>query len=470
MTLAEEASPRVAVYLPHHCVVKENSSTTKCRVVFEASAKTTTGKSLNDMLMCGPVLQDSIVDILLRFRFPSVVIIGDIKQMYGMIQIHEADRDFQRILWRWSSDDVVKEYRLNTVTYGTQSASYQATKCVQQLLEAHRKQYPVAVGKAEKNTYVDDILTGAESVKEAALLRQQLTTMFASGGFHLRKWASNNAAVLNDIPTEDREVKSSIEINETGTIKALGIHWQPRSDEFKFSNSPNKILQPTKRIMLSQISSIFGPLGLLAPIIVRAMLILQQLCELRVDWDETLPGEFVRHLFSFEQSLSDLNYLQVPRRVIGVRKATRIYLHGFSDASERAMGACVYIRAANEGGNTSSHLLCAKSKLAPIGNGRTTLPRLELCAAVILARLMASVITAISTPFIEIRAYSDSTVALAWIYGGASRWKTFVANRVAEITTLLPAINWQHVDTNNNPADLISRGALPAQIINNSLW
>ncbi|XP_055645570.1 uncharacterized protein LOC129782376 [Toxorhynchites rutilus septentrionalis] len=208
MTLAEEASPRVAVYLPHHCVVKENSSTTKCRVVFDASAKTTTGKSLNDMLMCGPVLQDSIVDILLRFRFPSV-----------------------RILWRWCCDDVVKEYHLNTVTYGTKSASYLATKCVQQLLEAHRKQYPVAVGKAEKNTYVDDILTGAESEKEAALLRQQLTTIFASGGFHLRKWASNNAAVLNDIPTEDREVKSSIEINESRTIKALGIHWQPRSDE-----------------------------------------------------------------------------------------------------------------------------------------------------------------------------------------------------------------------------------------------
>ncbi|XP_055623465.1 uncharacterized protein LOC129766891 [Toxorhynchites rutilus septentrionalis] len=118
MTLAEESSPKVAVHLPHNCVLKENSSTTKCRVVFDASAKTTSGKSLHDMLMCGPVLQDSIVDILLRFRFPSVVIIGDIKQMYRMIQIHKADRDFQRILWRWSSDDVVQEYRLNTVGTG----------------------------------------------------------------------------------------------------------------------------------------------------------------------------------------------------------------------------------------------------------------------------------------------------------------------------------------------------------------
>ncbi|XP_065088582.1 uncharacterized protein LOC135710060 [Ochlerotatus camptorhynchus] len=175
-----------------------------------------------------------------------------------------------------------------------------------------------------------------------------------------------------------------VELNDTRTIKTLGIHWQPCSDVLQFSNATNKIFQPTKRTMLSQIASIFDPIGLLAPIVIKAKM--------------------------------------VPRRVIGMRNASRIYLHGYSDASERAMGACVYIRAADECGNTSSHLLCAKSKTAPIGNGRTTLPRLELCAAVILARLMANVMAAISLPFHEIRAHSDSTVALAWIYGGASRY------------------------------------------------
>ncbi|XP_062537795.1 uncharacterized protein LOC134206121 [Armigeres subalbatus] len=290
MTLTESPAPKNTVYLPHHCVVKEDSSTTKCRVVFDASAKTTSGKSLNEVLMTGPVLQDSIVNILLRFRFPAVVVTGDIKQMYRMVEVHETDRDFQRILWRFSCDEPVKEYRLNTVTYGTKSASYLATKCVQQLLESHREQFPAAVAKAEQSTYVDDVLTGSDTEDEAIILRQQLTTIFAAGGFHLRKWASNSPPVLNGIPAEDREVKLPIELNDTRTIKALGIHWQPCTDAFQFFYTPNKILQPTKRTMLSQIASIFDPLGLLAPIVVKAKLVMQQLWELKVDWDESLPG------------------------------------------------------------------------------------------------------------------------------------------------------------------------------------
>ncbi|XP_055543505.1 uncharacterized protein LOC129729050 [Wyeomyia smithii] len=433
MTLIENP-PNDAIYLPHHCVVKESSSTTKYRVVYDAAAKTTSGLSLNDILM-----QDSLVDILFRSRFPLIVFTGDIKQMYRMIKL--ADCVYLCIVWRWDSNEPVQAYRLNTVTYGTTSASYLATKCLQQLLESYRQQYPTAVGKAERGTYVDDVLLGADSEEEAVLLRQQVTKIFASGGVHLRKWASNSAAVLQDI-----------ELNDTRTIKALGIHWQPCSDVFQFSSSTHKIFQPTKRTMLSQIASIFDPLGLLAPIVIKAKMVMQQLWELMVDWDETPPGELV------------------PRRVIGMRQASRVYLHGYSDASERAMGACLYIRATGDCGNTSSHLLCAKSKTAPIGNGRTTLPRLELCAAVTLSRLIANVMKANPIHFHEVRAFSDSTVALAWIHGGVSRWKTFVANRVAEITTILPAINWHHVDTHSNPADVISRGALPEQLINNSLW
>ncbi|XP_058816503.1 uncharacterized protein LOC131679777 [Topomyia yanbarensis] len=414
MTISEYASPTKAVYLPHHCVIKEASSTTKCRIVFDV--KTTSGKSLNDILMAGPVLHDSLVNILLRFRILTIVITGDIKQMYRMIEVHQDDRDFQRILWRWSSDKQVKEYRLNTVIYGTKSAFYLATKCVQQLLKSHRLMYTEAVVKAERGTYVDDILTGADSEEEAILLHQQLSTILASGGFHLRKWASNSIEGLNAIPAADREINTTIELNNTRTIKVLGIYWQPCSDEFLFfSTIPNQIFQPTKRTMLSQIASIFDPLGLLAPIVIKAKMAMQQIWELKVDWDEAPPGELVQVLLTFVQSLSDLNSLQVPRQVIGTQATSRLYLHGFSEASERAMDACVYIRAIDNDGNTSSHLLCAKSKLAPIGNGRTTLPQLELCAAVILSRLIANVKEALTIPFHEIRAYSDSTVALAWI-------------------------------------------------------
>ncbi|XP_055522606.1 uncharacterized protein LOC129716796 [Wyeomyia smithii] len=455
MTRAESPATNHTVYLPHHCVIKEASSTTKCRVVFDASAKTTSGKSLNDVLMAGPVLQDSLINILLRFRIPAFVVAGDIKQMYRMVRIHDCDRDFQRILWRWSSSEPC-------ILPGNEVCAT-AFECTSAAISSSGR-------KAEKGMYVDDVLTGADTEQEAVLLREQLSTIFASGGFHLRKWASNSAAVLKGVPVADREIEISIGISDEQVIKALGIHWQPCSDMFQFSYIRTKILQHTKRTILSQIASLFDPLGLLAPVIVKAKLVMQQMWELKVAWDETPPGELLDIWLKLVQSLSDLNFLQVPRRVIDSSGTLRMFLHGYSDASERAMGACIYLRVCYNDDRKSSHLLCAKSRIAPVGKGRTTLPRLELEAARILARLMANVQAALSLAFHEIRAFSDSTVALAWIKGGASRWKTFVANRVAEIVNHLPAINWYHVDTHSNPADLISRGALPAQISTNPLW
>ncbi|XP_062556609.1 uncharacterized protein LOC134221434 [Armigeres subalbatus] len=318
--------------------------------------------------MAGPVLQDSLMNILLRFRFPSVVLAGDVKQMYRMVQVSNDDRNNIRILWRWTKDEQVQEYCLNTVTYGTKSASYLATKCVQELLLSHRNQYPISVGRAIKGIYVDDVLIGAETSEEAKRLRQELCNIFSAGGFHLRKWASNSAEVIEEIPEEDREMKGPIDLNEPSTIKTLGIHWQPCSDKFLFSVQHVKILQPTKRSILSNIASLFDPLGLLAPIIIQAKLLMQRLWELKVDWDTIPPGELIIIWQNFVQSLALLNSFQVPRRVISVNRICQIFLHGYSVASEKAMGACVYIRAVDDAGNCSSHLLCAKSKVAPIGN------------------------------------------------------------------------------------------------------
>ncbi|XP_055631989.1 uncharacterized protein LOC129771893 [Toxorhynchites rutilus septentrionalis] len=296
MSLVGNTSTEIrSIYLPHHCVVKSTSTTTKCRVVFDASVKTSTGLSLNDVLMCGPVVQDSLINILIRFRFSPIVLASDAKQMYRMIWLNELDRDLLKILWRWSKDETVEEYRLNTVTFGTKCASYLATKCVQQLLESYREVYPATVTKAENGIYVDDILTGASSEEEAKTLREELTKIFAAGGFHLRKWVSNCTSVLDGVPDADLEVKILIEDDSNSTVKALGMQWQPCSDEFHFTYKSKEILQPTKRTILSQIASLFDPLGLLAPIIVKAKLLMQQKWELKVDWDATPPDSTARN-------------------------------------------------------------------------------------------------------------------------------------------------------------------------------
>ncbi|XP_046808376.1 uncharacterized protein LOC124420211 [Lucilia cuprina] len=122
-------------YLPHHCVLWPESTTTKLRVAFDASCKTTTNVSLNDILHTGPRLQEGLFNILLRFRKHRYVFSADIEKMYRQIRISEADRKYQIIFWRWNPDETIKTYAFKTVTYGTASAPYLAVKCLQKIAD-----------------------------------------------------------------------------------------------------------------------------------------------------------------------------------------------------------------------------------------------------------------------------------------------------------------------------------------------
>jgi len=144
------------VYLPHHGVLKKSSTSTKLRVVFDASAKNSKGYSLNDALCIGPVLQDNLINIVLRFRFHKIALTADLRKMYRQVLVHSDDRNYQRILWRFSADDPVKEYRLNTVTYGQACASYLAIRCLRQLASENMERYPFASNALLNDTYVDD--------------------------------------------------------------------------------------------------------------------------------------------------------------------------------------------------------------------------------------------------------------------------------------------------------------------------
>lgn len=188
MTIANESNPnsKIIVYLPHHEVIKETSST-KLRVVFDASAKNNKGVSLNDALLTGPVLQDNLIDIILRFRFYKVALTADLQKMYRQILVHSDDRDLQRILWRFSLDGPVEEYRLNTVTYGQSCASYLAVRCLRQLAIEGKVRYPMAPHALLNDTYVDDIITGANTVENARILQNQLYNLLHEGGFEAHK-------------------------------------------------------------------------------------------------------------------------------------------------------------------------------------------------------------------------------------------------------------------------------------------
>ncbi|XP_068987632.1 uncharacterized protein [Bombus flavifrons] len=452
-------------YLPHHGVIKESSDTTKLRVVFDGSAISTTRVSLNDMLHTGPKLQEDLIEILLRFRSHQYVLTGDIEKMYRQILVRPEDRKYQLILWR-NSNGEVDTYQLNTVTFGLSAAPYLALRCLKQLAEDEGHRFPRAAAVVQRDFYVDDALTGADTKEELLSVRHELTDLLRSAGLHIREWASNDKDILRGLT--ERDTNRRLQLGESQTLKTLGIYWDSQEDAILYSVEPTAtITRVTKRSMSSVIARIYDPLGLLAPVIVKAKILLQRVWALKIDWDESLPAELHTEWDRYHIQLPLLNDIRFPRKTI-IKAANHIELHGFCDASERAYGACVYLRSTNPEGHTQTQILTARSKVAPLKS--LTIPRLELSGALLLASLMSLIKKSLNIKISRTVHWTDSTIVLQWIKSSPHMLKTFVANRVAEIQTKTNIDDWRHVPTNDNPADLISRGQTPKEFLRPTIW
>lgn len=178
-------------FMAHHPVVREDKRTTKLRVVFDGSMKTKNKKCINDFLYNGAVVQNELLDILILFRTYRYVLLSDIKQMYRMILIHPDDRKYQNILWK-NSQGTLQTLQLQTVTYGLKSSSFLATRCLVELANSEGQNYPLASYALLNNTYVDDILSGADTFEKAVRLKNELISFLSLRSFCLHKWCSND--------------------------------------------------------------------------------------------------------------------------------------------------------------------------------------------------------------------------------------------------------------------------------------
>ncbi|XP_065079455.1 uncharacterized protein LOC135702362 [Ochlerotatus camptorhynchus] len=259
-------------YLPHHAVLKPSSTTTKCRVVFDGSSKSSTGISLNDCLMVGPTVQDALYAIVIRFCMYEVALVADVTKMYRQMWVHPDDRRLQLVYWQSRTDSHVHPYELTTVTYGTACAPYLATRCLQQLSYDHSVSETDAAARIGKDFYVDDFLSGADTVEEATQLRSGVQSILASAGFELRKWSSNSSEVLSHIPDNLKDDRPIVAVDDIqGSVSTLGLLWHPESDTFRFKVPERFSDNPiTKRIVVSEMSKLFDPLGILGPVIITA--------------------------------------------------------------------------------------------------------------------------------------------------------------------------------------------------------
>ncbi|XP_050059881.1 uncharacterized protein LOC126551149 [Aphis gossypii] len=179
-------------YIPHHAVLRDSSATTKLRVVFDASCATDSGKSLNDLLLKGPNIQDELICIIARFRSYEYVMSSDIEKMYRQIWVSNTDTNLQRILWRSKPDEPITEFKLKTITYGTTPASYLAMGCLMKLAEEMQELFPVTHKAITNDFYMDDYLGGANDITAAEKLRDDVINILNTSGFKLRKWIAND--------------------------------------------------------------------------------------------------------------------------------------------------------------------------------------------------------------------------------------------------------------------------------------
>lgn len=446
-------------YMPHHAILKPSSTTTKLRVVFDASAKTKAGYSLNDVLMMGAIYQQDLFSIVVRFRKHKYAFTADIAKMYRQINVHQDDKKLQRILWRENNTDPIKCYELSTITYGTSSAPFLATRTLLQLAQDESQNYPLAASRIN-DIYMDDVLSGSNNMDDAIKLKGELIKMMASGGMQLRKFSSNSEEILDTIADDSKEQTA----NEL--IKTLGIMWDPKIDKFLFLpfkfKSSNSI---TKRHVVSEVARIYDPLGFLAPMVVKMKVFIQRLWVLQKGWDEKLNENEIEQWLKITREFTSSQSIKITR-CLQPNHSIRIEMHGFADASEVAYGACVYLRCIDKYNNVTCNLICSKNRVAPLKH--LTIPRLELCAAVELSQLVERVSTSLEMKIDEIYLWSDSSIVLSWIRTPSYQLKSFVAARVSKIQE--SSNNWFHVDTKQNPADMVSRGITPQSVTESNLW
>ena len=235
-------------YLPMHGVTKESSTTTKLRIVYDASAKTSTGVSLNDTLLPGPSMYPLLTTTVTQFRTHKIGMCSDTSKMFREIGLQPEEYDFHRFLHRDETGNI-RDYRMKRLTFGVTCSPYLATQVLRQLASDYRQEFPIAAQIIENSFYVDDCLTGSNTLEEALTVRENLNVVMKKGMMTLRKWRSSSRELLDTIPKELKESGDLLIASRLGEYsKTLRVHWNTLSDTLHVSTldiDPNHVV--TKR-------------------------------------------------------------------------------------------------------------------------------------------------------------------------------------------------------------------------------
>ncbi|KAI3381780.1 hypothetical protein SNEBB_009348 [Seison nebaliae] len=443
-------------YLPHQYVTKD-SATTPIRIVFDASAKGRNGISLNDCLHSGPVLTNELLSVLIRFRLDEYVAIADISKAYHQVGLHEEDRDFTRFLWPADPRNPhsrVKAYRFRVVLFGATCSSF----LLQATIQEHLKKFDSEqVKNLARDIYVDNVHLTAHNETDLHNHYKSTSEIFYSAHLPLREWISNSEYLNNEFNSNNVVMKE-----HKPKVKFLGMKWKTSTDELSFSDVSYSVDVISKRTVVSDAAKLYDPLGILLPMTIRSRIFIQDLWQAGYDWDSPLSHDHASRWRAYLKDIARVTTVAFPR--VSCISSKPVQLHIFSDASGSAYGAAAYLVQDND-----CRLLMAKARVAPLK--AKTIPKMELTAALIAARLSDSIKESLigKVKIDAVHCWVDSMVVLAWLRKqDRSSLTAFVRNRVDEIST--HDICFHYVPTAENPSDLISRGVSLRSFRNKAVW
>ena len=453
-------------YIPHF-VTKQ----AKRRLVYDGSAKCN-DVCLNSLLHQGKDDLQRLSDVLIRFRRFPVAFSCDIQEMFMQCGIKEEDRDLLRILWFENHDleAPVVTYRFKRLPFGLNCSMSMADYCLKRTaVDNEVGASPETVNTVQNSFYVDDGLISCKNVIEGKARVSELVELLKSGGFEVKKFVSDHPEILECLePDRKLLVKGSRDITseDNANCKVLGLQWNPS----KGMLSPKVNIQPrpnTKRGLWSSIAQIFDPIGICAPYMLKGKILLQKVCEEVVRWDDPVPPDISRSWKRWFEGLPCLESLTIPRCYWDV-EADTYELHTFCDSSEKGLGCVSYLKM-TKGDVCNIAFIMGKSRVVP---RRTTIsiPRLELIAAVMGAKIHQNIKRSIQLPISKGYLHSDSSVVLDWIKNCNLRLKKYVARKIAEINRLTGDDSWCYVPTSSNVAGLCSRGIDPKKADPNCIY
>ena len=396
-------------YMPHKPVVRQKATTTKVRMVFDASAKpNATSDSINDcMFTAPPPLQPHLWDILVRTRLMQNLVLADIQKAFLQIEVREEDRDSFRFLY--NVNGIENHLRFTRVPFGAEASPFILGATLQHHLENQPSEYEDTIDSLKENTYVDNLLHGGDDVASLAKFKEEATDILESGKFPVHKWESN----VEWLESNDME-------NPT---KLLGHVWDKREESLEVTVPNYPEHEPiTKRSILSHLGSIYDPLGVISPTLAEGKRIYRDVCNEKKCWNAEVNPQLK---YQWSKWTKQLRNVKVPQSINkSIRRVKVVHLHIFADAS--TLACCAAAIAVVEGDTgVVKGLLASKSR---ISKRDTSIPRLELVSGHMAANMARNLWNALrGWPINGVTVWIDSLVALFWINNPGKPWKVFVA-------------------------------------------